>query len=224
MFPHHAPAIKHLRDVNGQNLRCDPADLYRILSALPASITLARVRAELSDASEEERASLDRLLANQTEPEGGYPVRAVCLFGLAEMERSREAFRALEEGNPERFGQLMKLSHDGDRVATAHGHGHDGALSDRDFRRLIERADEHPLALQPGGYACSTKTIDHIVDAAISLPGVFGAQLAGAGLGGCAMVLARATAADTVTARLNHMGYEADIMRPVQGACALRHL
>lgn len=222
MFPQYAPAIKHLRDVNCETLRCDRADIFRVLSALPVTISLARVREELTDASEEERAALERLLSNQSEPAAGYPVRDVCLFGLAECARSQEAIGALAAGDPVRFGELMNLSHDGDRVADANGHDHNGSLSDADFQRLIEQAGRHPLHLQPGGYACSTKTIDRIVDTVKKLPGVFGAQLAGAGLGGCTMILAKTGAAGRVVEKLNQLGYQADIMRPVQGAGALK--
>ena len=45
--------------------------------------------------------------------------------------------------------------------------------------------------MQPGGYACSTPEIDEMVDMALPVPGVAGTQIAGAGLGGCIMVLAR---------------------------------
>ena len=44
--------------------------------------------------------------------------------------------------------------------------------------------------MQPGAYACSTPEIDQMVDIACSVPGVAGRQIAGAGLGGCIMILA----------------------------------
>ena len=52
----------------------------------------------------------------------------------------------------------------------------------------IERAQ---LVWQPGRYACSLPMIERMVDAATATEGVAGAQLAGAGLGGCLMVLVR---------------------------------
>jgi galactokinase len=54
------------------------------------------------------------------------------------------------------------------------------------------------LFMQPGAYACSTPEIDHMVDLACAVPGVAGAQLAGAGLGGCIMILAREEAVPDV--------------------------
>jgi galactokinase len=52
-----------------------------------------------------------------------------------------------------------------------------------------EQGGRRILAGVPGGYACSIEQVDRIVDRALALPGVLGAQIAGAGLGGCCMVL-----------------------------------
>ena len=97
----------------------------------------------------------------------------------------------------------MTVSHDGDRVSRR---GPDGTYrpaqqdsSDERLNRLIDDlASEDPqkvlraqLYMQPGGYACSTPEIDQMVDVASSVPGVAGAQIAGAGLGGCIMILAK---------------------------------
>jgi galactokinase len=63
---------------------------------------------------------------------------------------------------------------------------------------MSDSAGEDPLRrqaaalwAQSGRYACSTPEIDWIVDAAQAVPGVLGGQIAGAGLGGCAMILVR---------------------------------
>ena len=101
----------------------------------------------------------------------------------------------------EQFGTLMKVSHDGDRVSRP---GPDGryqmtkeTCTDEYLNGLItDLAGEDPqrvlraqLYMQPGSYACSTPEIDQMVDIASSVPGVVGAQIAGAGLGGCIMIL-----------------------------------
>ena len=93
------------------------------------------------------------------------------------------------------FGELMLLSHDGDRVsgvaASPNGAGRaEGASDSPALHRLI------------GSYACSTERLDRLVDIARSIPGVYGAQLAGAGLGGCVMILARRQAASRVRSAL----------------------
>ena len=55
--------------------------------------------------------------------------------------------------------------------------------------------------MQPGAYACSTPEIDQMVDIASAVPGVAGAQIAGAGLGGCIMILAQQETRSTPCAR-----------------------
>ena len=67
--------------------------------------------------------------------------------------------------------------------------------------------------------------IDRLVDLADSTDGVVGAQLAGAGLGGCMMVLVRAGALDGLLARLKKEFYQprklpvdVHVCTPVAGA------
>jgi galactokinase len=70
-----------------------------------------------------------------------------------------------------------------------------------------ERVLRAQLQLQPGAYACSIPAIDRMVDIATSTPGVAGAQLAGAGLGGCMMVLALKSAIPELIKRLKKQYY-----------------
>ena len=61
---------------------------------------------------------LDSVCAGHKPPEDGrYPIRGVVLFGLAEMQRSAVYAEALKKGDMKMIGELMKISHDGDRVA-----------------------------------------------------------------------------------------------------------
>ena len=79
--------------------------------------------------------------------------------------------------------------------------------------------------MQSGSYFCSTPKIDRIVDVAGAKPGVVGAQLTGAGLWGCAMILVRTEA---VGPTLDHLTrtfsedqgaeVEAYACRPVAGS------
>jgi galactokinase len=50
---------------------------------------------------------------------------------------------------------------------------------------------------QAGSYRCSTKALDFLVDAALQA-GALGAQLSGAGLGGCVMALVRRNDAERI--------------------------
>ena len=85
------------------------------------------------------------------------------------------------------------------------------------------------LADQCGKYACSTEAIDHLVDISIGCEGVVGAQLAGAGLGGCMMILVRDSAVDKLMKRLREYFYRprglrfgAHVCSPVAGAGLLK--
>ena len=48
-------------------------------------------------------------------------------------------------------------------------------------------------------YEVSCEELDAIVDAALAVPGVYGARMTGGGFGGCAIVLAHASQAERIT-------------------------
>ena len=143
----------------------------------------------------EHRELLEANFATHTEPDD-YDPRGVLLFGAAEIIRSRMCVGLLEAGHVGRFGELMKVSHDGDRVCRA---GPDGAYrpmvsgcSDLYLQQLCtDLASEDPdrvlrgqLYMQPGSYACSTPEIDQMADIAAAVPGVAGARLPAPGWAG----------------------------------------
>jgi N-acetylgalactosamine kinase len=195
--PQFAPLIGHLRDINTRNLSIRLIDLYRMLLKLPENAT----RAELAECAPEE--ALQTLISAQADPEVRYPVRGVVLFGLAECERSRLAPHYLRTGELAAFGQLMRISHDGDRVvkhdADWQPHPCVGPSGNAYLLDLMddlesgepERVLAAQLHMQPGAYACSMPELDLIVDVALRTEGVVGAQMAGAGLGGGVMALVR---------------------------------
>jgi len=197
--PELAPSVEHLRDLDAARLGRPPSEIYRALLQVPETMTRKDFRDTLWP---EYRELVEANFATHAEPPCYHP-RGVLLFGIAEIQRSRQTVPLLESGEVEAFGRLMQISHDGDRVSRP---GADGTYqpwqadcSDARLHALIaDLASEDPqrvlraqLAMQPGCYACSTPEIDELVDIACSVPGVAGAQLAGAGLGGCVMILAR---------------------------------
>ncbi len=113
----------------------------------------------------------------------------------------------------------MKISHDGERCF----HVADDLqavpfstdISDDRLHTLIDdllsweapRIACAQLHRQPGAYRCSIREIDALVDIACRTPGVLGAQIAGAGLGGCAMVLVESNAVSRLTERLERLFY-----------------
>ncbi|HIE52234.1 MAG TPA: hypothetical protein EYP85_10785 [Armatimonadetes bacterium] len=225
-FPKTMARAERLRDVNPETLGVEVAEIYQMLKVLPERMTRAEAHARLP----RRKAELEALFAQHDEPAEGYPVRAVCLFGLAECARSRFCFDLLQRGDIAGFGELMRLSHDGDRVVTfdASGRAHpwDPTVPDEELDELI--AQQAPLHLQPGGYECSTERIDRMVDLALSVEGVVGAQLSGAGLGGSMMIVARAEAVERVVQRMTEDYYRAydlppgiNVCVPVEGAGVL---
>ncbi len=219
--------VEHLRDLDPKKLGCSVSDVYRWLLKVPESMTRKDFRAVLS---KEHREMMEANFATHAEPEA-YRPRGVLLFGIAEILRSRMCVDLLETGQVEAFGRLMKISHDGDRVSRPDAEGRyqpwEIDCSDACFHRLIadlssedpERVLRAQLFMQPGLYACSTPEIDQMVDIACGVPGVAGAQIAGAGLGGCIMVLAQRSAVSAVRRALARHYYRPRGLEPAALPC-----
>lgn len=225
--PEIAPAVEYLRDLTPDKLGCPPSEIYRCLLKVPEAMTRRDFQATLS---KEHHALMEANFATHAEPDC-YRPRGVLLFGVAEMMRSRMCVELLEKGDVPGFGKLMKISHDGDRVSLPGPEGRyqlaQNDSSDELLRRLIaDLASENPervlraqLAMQPGDYACSTPEIDEMVDVACSVPGVAGAQIAGAGLGGCVMILARDDSVAAVRKALSARYYRPRGLEPAAVPC-----
>jgi galactokinase len=155
----------------------------------------------------------------------------VVLYGLAECERSRHYADALQAQQIERIGRLMSVSHDGDRVVCTAPKGeqtpYHSPTSNSHLLDLIEdlesgepeRVQRAQLEWQPGSYRCSVPEIDRMVDLSLEVKGVVGAQLAGAGLGGSMMVLARSDAVSRLRASLLAHYYEPHDQPPAMLLC-----
>jgi N-acetylgalactosamine kinase len=207
--------MQHLRDVDDNALGVSVAEIYRALRRLPVKVT----RREATRLLRKHRRRLEELFDTHRDV-GPYRLREVAMYGVAECRRSKMFAAVLARGDLDMIGRLMQASHDGDRVVRRVGRRtvrFAPSYEDADMAGLIDRAA--PIWAQPGRYACSTKEIDAIVDAAYAQEGVIGAQLAGAGLGGCAMVLARRARVEAVVAALRQNGgCEPHICVPVAGS------
>ncbi|HWQ92358.1 MAG TPA: hypothetical protein VN673_11845, partial [Clostridia bacterium] len=224
--PDLAGRIEHLRDITPENLGLDKASFVRLLSQLPARIGRAEVQSAFVQIAETERERLERMFLSHDAPAGGYAVRDVVLFGLSEMARARRCLDLLKTGDAAGLGRLMTLSHDGDRVSEKDARGQLSraclGLNDAGFSAWAnETGPGADIANRTGSYGCSLPEIDRIVDLAIQQPGVRGAQLAGAGLGGCVMVLVEREHAAGLLKTLGNAGIRAEIFRPIAGACGL---
>jgi N-acetylgalactosamine kinase len=224
-FPQYAPLIRHLRDVNTRTLNIPLSWIYKILLHLPETVN----RDELGRLIPADR--LQPLFDSHEEPaDGNYPIRGVVLYGLAECERSRRFADALKEANLGEIGRLMNVSHDGDRVVCLSSEGsvlpHASSTGNSYLLGLIddlesgdlERVMRAQLQWQPGAYHCSIPEIDRMVDISLGVDGVLGAQLAGAGLGGCMMLLVHEPAVPSVSAAL-----ETEYFRPEGKPVSILH-
>ncbi|OPZ81074.1 MAG: Galactokinase [bacterium ADurb.Bin429] len=184
-------------------------DFLEMLARLPEQIDREEIRARL-DAD-----FCDRIFATHAGIMRRYQVRSVVLYGLAEIARGKAAPDVLTHGHAAEFGQWMNRSHDGDRVVRWVGQEprpFQEACDDTMLAALVTRArsgdPDAALARQTGAYACSVPEIDQMVDIALSVNGVAGAQIAGAGLGGCIMVLVKQEAVDYLATVLTSRYYD----------------
>ena len=196
--PDIADGFRYLRDMLPVNAGLSPRALLDRLEVLPESAT----REELSELLPPDM--LAPIFSNHNEEPGPYPIRQVVRFGIAECERSRRSPELLRNAQYQEFGKWMNISHDGDRVES-----------------LAESADcGEDLARIPGSYSCSLPQIDRMADTVLNVGGVLGAQISGAGLGGCLMVLARSESVESVKAALVNEYYEPAGIEPDVFPCA----
>jgi N-acetylgalactosamine kinase len=226
MRPDLAPKITHLRDISCENLGIDQATLYQLISQLPVHLTRQQVQAAFKQVAEEERNSVERLFATHDAPVDGYPVRQVVVFGLSEMARAQKCLELLSENDAGELGKLMSRSHDGDRVSRESSPGRwkraNQKRSENAGRELaLPDGTAADLSSLSGAYGCSLPELDRIVDLCLKLPGVKGAQMAGAGLGGCVMALVETEHTDAVKKALAEQAVQAEVFKPIAGACSL---
>lgn len=190
-------SIEYLAEITPERLRIAESKIYRMLKVLPETATVEEMRDSLSDKSGE----LDTILRLHHEVSGPIPVRPVCLYLMAECRRSEKFRDLLRSGKINEVGRLMFTAHDGDRLVGHDRAGQatpwDGSISDQDLDRLItglESSDpaereQAQIYHQPGGFGCSSEELDLMVDICAGVPGVVGARLTGAGMGGCIIAL-----------------------------------
>lgn len=196
--PRWKEALAWVRDISPGSLETDLATLYTAFKAVPVQAAVAGLRRDYPALREK----LDWVVATYGEPREPWPLREVLLFGAAECGRARMFPRLIREGQIEAAGELMYISHDGDRITVWNGgknpcKPYRSPYTDEYFDALAAAARERPgderleLAYQPGGYRCSAPELDRMVDRCKALEGVAGAGLTGAGLGGAILVLVR---------------------------------
>lgn len=168
--------------------------LYKMLLSIPEFAT----RKEISAMLPEYKESIERIFATHAEPET-YELRGVALYGVSECARAAKCMKILGNGDYRMLGELMKISHDGDRLT-------DLRITDEYLERLI--SDDADICLQSGAYGCSVPMIDSLCDLLNSASGVLGSELVGAGLGGCVIALVEKAKADSVIELINKEYYD----------------
>lgn len=188
--------------------------IYEMLKVLPEKITRDEIKKQLPEYIN----SINVIFKSHKDP-GAYSLRDVALFGISECVRADRFMQILRDGNYKLLGEMMKVSHNGDRCTSA-------AIADSELDRLaLEDAD---IALQYGSYGCSTPEIDYMCDMLNAHEGVLGSELVGAGLGGCVIALVEKEKADIVIESLNskyydkyNYGHAAQIFTPAPGSSVL---
>ncbi|MHC4324514.1 MAG: GHMP family kinase ATP-binding protein, partial [Planctomycetota bacterium] len=99
-FPEYADKLQRLRDVNPERLGVDESQIYRMIKSLPVSAG----RKDLLRLLSTDEQKVHRVFRSHAEPAEGYPVRQVCLYGIAECIRAEMAPQCLRAGDIKKFG------------------------------------------------------------------------------------------------------------------------
>lgn len=186
--------------------------IYELVKFLPRTLT----RQQVLDALPERESELKRLFRNHADPDE-YDIRGVALFGISECVRAKKCLDALREKDFCFVGEMMKISHRGDSVTDP------ASVDDYSINRLAD--NETPLHLVSGAYGCSTEQIDELCNLLNGCEGVFGSELAGAGLGGSVVALVKKDNVEAVMKKIcsdyyDKYGYQHDayIFHPSDGS------
>ena len=168
--------------------------VYEMLRSLPETITRGGIKALLPA----HKKQLEVIFATHKEPLV-YELRNVALYGISECARAEKFAEILQNGNYTAVGEMMKLSHKGDRLDAP-------SITDEDLENLI--LNNLPFESQCGAYRCSTVEIDALCDLLNNIDGVLGSELVGAGLGGCVVALIKKDKANNVIDAINKGYYD----------------
>jgi len=186
-LPQYSHKLRHLRDINPDNLGIKFKELIEVLMEIPEYLSIEEISEILGQKWEE----IKKGFQFQVLPKK-LPIRKVIAYGISECERSKTFYNLVKKGDLQSAGELMNISHDGDRIkkyniSSSEELSFNNELDNTSLKEILE--SKVSLDHISGGYGCSIPEIDYIVDYAKQCEGVLGAQLSGAGMGGCAMIL-----------------------------------
>ena len=168
--------------------------IYEMLKSLKQSVTRDDILKDLPEYHDK----ILSLFDTHKEPTS-YDLRGVALYGISECVRAKSFINLLENNEYAKIGEIMKISHDGDRLTGL-------KVDDEYLDELIKR--DQDIAYVSGAYACSTPKIDYLSDILNATDGVIGSQLIGAGLGGCVLAIVDRTKSDMIINTLNTHYYD----------------
>jgi galactokinase len=202
--------------------------IYRVLAAIPERVT----REQLLTAMPEFHEKLKVIFVTHPEPAGGYALRGMVLYGLAENERSFEYMRRAGAGDLTGLLELMRIAQDGDRVAkfrfTHDPYGVESAFefkaSDTDLSFWERLPRKNPVWQKPGYFERSIEPVDRLCDLIEQRFGDTAAgRIAAAGLGGAVTVLAKSESVEEIRTFLKQKGYAStEPFVPSAGASIIR--
>ena len=170
------------------------SEIYKMLLTVPETMTRGGLKALLPEYKDQ----LERTFSTHADP-GVYDLRGVALYGISECIRSEKCMDALRDGDYKLLGDMMKISHDGDRLK-------EYDVSDKALEKLA--SENFDISLCSGDYGCSVDKIDYLCDLLNATDGVLGSEIVGAGLGGCVIALTEKQKACAVINTLNEKYYD----------------
>ena len=170
------------------------SEIYKILSAIPETVTRGSIKMLLPEHSDR----LSQIFMSHEDP-GVYDLRGVTLYGVSECVRAEKCMELLRAGKYEELGEMMKISHNGDRLGGER-------ITDEKLRELEEANAD--ISLECGVYDCSTPEIDYLCDTLNETDGVLGSEIVGAGLGGCVVALVEKAKAESIIEVINEKYYD----------------
>jgi galactokinase len=199
-FPQLTTKLLYLRDFSPDNLNMESAELIKLLSKLPEYVNFNEIPKILGNMWDE----IKKYYSFNEIPQQ-IPIRKVIVYGISECERSKLFYEFLTIGDIKSAGRLMNISHKGDRVVVFNENFksslYENEVDDTKLENYIDVAIR--LDQISGGYGCSIPEIDFVIDLVKNYNGVFGAQLSGAGMGGCAMILVEKKKRDSIKKLIN---------------------
>ncbi|KAA3615949.1 MAG: hypothetical protein DWQ05_09285 [Calditrichaeota bacterium] len=226
---HPGLAINHIRDLLPKRMAVSVAEFYSLFEHVPEHLTdNLFLNKPLSDSNDngEQTKTVAQII----------PARNVLMYLIGEYCRCRELIVRLNMGDIEGAGRLLRIAHDGERVAVRKNgrlekyrlHYTDDLLSDLQ-KIALQNPESVAIYEQSGAVQTSSPEIDELVDVLNSVHGVLGAHISGYGTAGGALALVEKSAVESCIEHIDKeyyqpRGFEKTVLasRPVSGCSGIK--